>query len=395
MSDDKITEKDNFYESLTDGRVLYLNKDIMEHINNIENTIDKELQEIDDHFDNEIDNINMIEDKNIELLENIHREFKEESEKEEHDLITKKLKSNKYKILDAKLIMSMIPEISKIEDYDAQLTAVINIKEAFLNDKKILRIENLDVFQNLKEIYLQRNYIEKIEGLTFNTNLEILNLNNNYVKKIENLQHLKKLKILSLGDNIIETFCAKELPENLIYLYLFDNLFFDKICVLEYRQQCLKKLSSVIRLDGLDVSEKERHMLTDVKNIENNLMVQKQLDYIKIFYREIKVQRKNALSGYLNDIQHEPIDQSFIYEGLKEDLKLLKEKSCVRTTKFKDQSVERMDSLKTRLNDLREKMKENIDIFDTLKLGSIKEKLKKAFKIDEDNFKEDDFFQNI
>jgi hypothetical protein len=391
-------ENRDFLESIIDDRHKYLNQDIINHLNTIDDDINKELQKIDDQYDNEIESFELMEAKNIELLENIHREFDEEKEGalevEKKNLITEGLKSNKFRTLDSKLIMTMIPGLKNIHDHDDKLLHTINVGEIILSDKKIIKIENLDIYQKLKELYLQRNYIERIQGLTYNINLQVLNLGGNYIKKIENINHLTELKILNLGDNVIDTFDINELPEGLIYLYLFDNIFFDKLDLLTYRSTCIKKLSNLQRLDGLDIAAKEKTLLLNVKNIEKNLMAQRQLDYVTKFYTDLRYDRRGVLNDHMVNLDGASIEDSLAYEGLKSDIDILKQKSKDRTKSFVDLSDERMDSLKRRLEDLRNKIKENSDIFDNSKFDGIKDKLRKAFKLDVD-ITSDDFLKDL
>jgi hypothetical protein len=385
-------EGDNILESLKSEK--YLNQDIINHLNNFEDNLDKELQKIDEQYDNEIECLELMEEKNIELLENIHREYSEEKEQEQKKHINKKFKTNKFKVLDSKLIMSTIPNLKKIEGHDAQLIYTINIEEILLSDKKLLRIENLDIFQKLKELHLQRNYIETIEGLIYNINLQVLNLNNNYIKKISGIKQLINLKILNLGDNIITTLDLEEIPEGVVYLYLFDNLFFDKLDIFKYRFECIRKFKGLERLDGLTISEKERRLLTDVKDIEKNLMVQRQLDYLKKYYTGLKVDRRFALNDYMGSLEHIGTD-GMAYEGLKSDINNLKQKSKDRTKSFIDLSDERMDSLKRNLEEISSKIKEN-SMLDNAKLDNFKEKLRKAFKLNEENITPaDDFLKDL
>jgi hypothetical protein len=390
-----MTENKNIFDIINTQGGVQLNADVIQHLNNIDDDLNKELEKIDQQYDKEIETIEMMEEKNIEMLENIHREFEEQKESEYNTLITEKLKSNKFRTLDSKLIMSAFPEIEKIENYDDQLTRVVNIEEAILNDKKILRMENLEIFQKLKELYLQRNFIEKIDGLTFNTNLQILNLNNNYLKKIQNINFLKNLKILSLADNLIDEFESDQLPENIVYLYLFDNIFFDKIDILEYRSKCIQRLNALERLDSLSITEKERNMLMDDEDLENNMIVQRTLQHVRTHYKDLKNERRVVLREFMGAMDNVNIENTVVHEGFSNEIEAYKQKSKERNKTFFDLSKERMSDIKTKLSDIRSKMVDSNEIFETNKIGDIKEKMRKAFKLDENNFNENDYLKDI
>ena len=165
-----------------------------------------------------------------------------------------------------------------------QEKALTELELLLLNGKKISHINELDNFINLKELYLNNNYITEIKGLDNLKNLQVLNLNFNSIKKIDNIFHLINLKILDLSNNLIEEFEYELIPkDNLIYLYMYDNPFFKKMKLLEYRSNVIINFDKIERIDKLQISDRERLLLIDKSNLkfENRL---KSLDYIKSHY---------------------------------------------------------------------------------------------------------------
>ena len=161
------------------------------------------------------------------------------------------------------------------------------LKEAeilLLNGKKIVHINELDIFVNLKELYLNQNFIKEIKGLDNLKNLQVLNLSFNNIKKIENISHLSNLNIFDLSNNLLEEFEYKLIPkENLIYLYMYYNPFFKKTNFFEYRSNIIIYFEKIERIDKLEIKDRERLLLIDKSNLkyENRL---KSLDYIKKHY---------------------------------------------------------------------------------------------------------------
>lgn len=72
-----------------------------------------------------------------------------------------------------------------------------------LGIKSIENIKNLELFRDLKELYLFNNEISKINGLDKLTSLEKLNLYGYNIEIIENLSPFKNLKTLYLSENQI------------------------------------------------------------------------------------------------------------------------------------------------------------------------------------------------
>ena len=161
------------------------------------------------------------------------------------------------------------------------------LKEAeilLLNGKKIVHINELDIFENLKELYLNQNFITEIKGLDNLKNLQVLNLSFNNIKKIENISHLSNLNIFDLSNNLLEEFEYELIPkENLIYLYMYYNPFFKKMNFFEYRSNIIIYFEKKEKIDKLEIKDRERLLLIDKSNLkyENRL---KSLEYIKKHY---------------------------------------------------------------------------------------------------------------
>lgn len=307
------------------------NEKIMKLINDPEineANLQKELNRIDNQFDNHIDKLNKMEEYSSYFLENLDKENSKklkkideenpENEKNE-DFDEEEKKKNQEKELQERKVLNMDIILKAIYFYektnpnfkenlskDEEKELLINLETLLLNDKKISKINSLDIFDKLQELYLQRNFIMKIEGLNYLRNLEVLSLNNNFIKKIENLSHLKTLRILDLSDNLIDNFQIEEIPKNLNYLYLFDNLFYDKEDLFAFRSICVTNLPELIRLDHLNISDNEKMFICNfnTKKLEckSNLNLKKKLKYISDHYSDMKKDRRKTLNEYMDQL---------------------------------------------------------------------------------------------
>ena len=180
--------------------------------------------------------------------------------------------------------------------------ALSEIELLLLNGKKIVNINELDIFVNLKELYLNQNYINEIKGLESLKNLQVLNLGFNNIKKIENISHLKNLNLLDLSNNLIDQFNYENIPkENMIYLYMYYNPFFKKINIFEYRANIIINFIKIERIDKLQISDRERLLLIEKSNLkyENRL---KSLEYIKKHYNEYNKNSQDIFNIFKNRI---------------------------------------------------------------------------------------------
>ena len=180
--------------------------------------------------------------------------------------------------------------------------ALSEIELLLLNGKKIVNINELDIFVNLKELYLNQNYINEIKGLESLKNLQVLNLGFNNIKKIENISHLKNLNLLDLSNNLIDQFDYENIPkENMIYLYMYYNPFFKKLNIFEYRANIIINFIKIERIDKLQISDRERLLLIEKSNLkyENRL---KSLEYIKKHYNEYNKNSQDIFNIFKNRI---------------------------------------------------------------------------------------------
>ena len=180
--------------------------------------------------------------------------------------------------------------------------ALSEIELLLLNGKKIVNINELDIFVNLKELYLNQNYINEIKGLESLKNLQVLNLGFNNIKKIENISHLKNLNLLDLSNNLIAQFDYENIPkENMIYLYMYYNPFFKKLNIFEYRANIIINFIKIERIDKLQISDRERLLLIEKSNLkyENRL---KSLEYIKKHYNEYNKNSQDIFNIFKNRI---------------------------------------------------------------------------------------------
>ena len=180
--------------------------------------------------------------------------------------------------------------------------ALSEIELLLLNGKKIVNINELDIFVNLKELYLNQNYINEIKGLESLKNLQVLNLGFNNIKKIENISHLKNLNLLDLSNNLIDQFNYENIPkENMIYLYMYYNPFFKNTNIFEYRANIIINFIKIERIDKLQISDRERLLLIEKSNLkyENRL---KSLEYIKKHYNEYNKNSQDIFNIFKNRI---------------------------------------------------------------------------------------------
>ena len=200
-----------------------------------------------------------------------------------------------------------------------------------LNGKKISHIDALDKYVNLKELYLNQNYITEMKGLENLKSLEVLNLGFNNISKIENISHLSNLQILDLSNNLIKEFKIEFLPkENLIYLYMYYNPFFNDIKLLEYRSEIINNFEKIERIDRLDISDRERLILIDKSNLKypNRL---KSLDFIQKHYDNY-----NKKTNEIFNIFKQKIDS---------DVNKVLENKKNKTMKKNDSNISNMSSI--------------------------------------------------
>ena len=86
---------------------------------------------------------------------------------------------------------------------------MVLLKELYLSENFITKIENLDKLINLEILDLAYNKIEELENIEKNSNLTDLWLNHNKIKNFANLDILKnllKLESIYLWQNTVANF---------------------------------------------------------------------------------------------------------------------------------------------------------------------------------------------
>ncbi|CAF3543247.1 unnamed protein product [Adineta steineri] len=162
------------------------------------------------------------------------------------------------------------------------VTRIRSLNFSNLRDKKIRYIENLQALINLENLDLSNNLIEKIDGLKTLKKLKYLSFGNNFINTLTNLEDLSRLEHLDLRQNQIDTipiWFGRKLT-SLKILNLANNHIasFDQIARLRtlyelrelylqgngidknehYRLLVISYVPSLIKLDGLDITEDER-----------------------------------------------------------------------------------------------------------------------------------------
>ena len=201
----------------------------------------------------------------------------------------KEIVLNNKIILDAvKMYNKLSSQYAKEQKEEEESKMLLEATIFMLNGKRISKIANLEIYENLQELYLSNNYITEICGLEHLISLQVLNLKGNYIKEIKNIKHLNKLEILDISYNEIDKFAIEELPcDNLYYVYLFDNPFFETTSVLFYRSKLIQKCPLIIRIDKLDISDREKLILIDESNLKSKFSL-KCLNFITEHYDNMK-----------------------------------------------------------------------------------------------------------
>lgn len=403
-------------------------------------TLEQELSKIDKQFENDMETFNLMEQANMDVLKSLNFDNSisiSMGNSQTQSISTgiasasvSALESNRKieKVLDNKIIFNAVKQSNKVlsgETGQSNLNSdkviqveptksemikiLLDSKIFFLNDKKLTKLSTLDIYTNLEELYLQRNFIKVIEGLNgkYLKNLQILNLNNNYIRKIENLKNLENLKILDLGDNMIDNFEIHSIPDNVVYLYLFDNLFYDKIDLLKFRSICIINLKQLYRLDCLTISDMEKLILIDEKNLSKRsryILANEKLKHVRKHYEDIKRERRTLLREFeqtvipeesenqsVESVEIKPSsssvidkDEFFLTDQNKKNniIESLKERSSNRIKEFEVSSNDRMKDIKTRLDEIRKKFSD-MPLMKEQRKEKIKLKINNAIKSEE------------
>jgi len=125
-----------------------------------------------------------------------------------------------FEMIQQKNISKQIRDTSSINEISA---AVFALREVYLDQLKLTKIDNLECLNKIQVLHLQHNRIQRIQGLEFAPELRVLRLDYNQISKIENLNHLKHLTILNLSHNKISEVDPDELPKSLVDVRLDSN----------------------------------------------------------------------------------------------------------------------------------------------------------------------------
>lgn len=196
-----------------------------------------------------------------------------------------------------------------------------HLKDLFLYENKISRIEGLDGCPQLRRLWLNGNCIRRIEGLYPVGGLRELWLQKNYIEEITGLESLVNLSVLGLAGNNIDSF--KDL-DRLAFLPSLTKVSFDDIhfgtCPVAsrhgYRDFIIRKVEQIACIDGVPLGENERVFAEDTyarSVLEFNdrfeaLQLEAERDLARIDCEEEALrssgkQIESQLSGYFSDLE--------------------------------------------------------------------------------------------
>ncbi|KAJ9527642.1 hypothetical protein QJQ45_025918 [Haematococcus lacustris] len=123
------------------------------------------------------------------------------------------------------------------------------------------KLEGLGLMPCLKTLCLSYNELVRLEGLSELTGLEHLDVAHNSLKKVDGLKGLGRLQLLDMSSNQVakleEVYGLKKYVPQLTSLDMTNNtLCEDK----SYRPTVLRKMKSLVRFDGRDVTPLEKSM---------------------------------------------------------------------------------------------------------------------------------------
>jgi len=159
------------------------------------------------------DSIEVEEEKQLNTNDN-------DNESEVNSVQTTKPDGNGNSITQAVLMKGTSMKKDRFESNEKFMGRLTHLS---LNDRKLVKIENLQYCKKLQYLNLYNNDITKIEGLDNLTNLEQLHLERNRIKRIEGLTGVRKLKQLYLTNNKIQSVEGLEYLENLEELYVSEQ----------------------------------------------------------------------------------------------------------------------------------------------------------------------------
>ena len=152
---------------------------------------------------------------------------------------------------------SLIKTISR--ETDIEYIKYLNL---FNNNIKVM--ENLNNLTNLTTLILAFNEIKVIEGLEWWINLKKLDLNHNFISRIDGISHLKELNILNLSNNWISDFeDIKWITNNMIPINELSLKWNPIAANTSYRSMLFQKISTLKKLDGLMINDKDKEDETE------------------------------------------------------------------------------------------------------------------------------------
>ncbi|KAK3109170.1 hypothetical protein FSP39_024605 [Pinctada imbricata] len=139
---------------------------------------------------------------------------------------------------------------------DEMLEALNRISHLRLDRENIRQIDGFELLgDSVRNLYLQQNRIERIENLDCLQSLQFITLAGNSIKVVENLDHLQKLFFLDLSDNNIQEIDPDEFPKSLLILNLKGN---PCTRLTDYRISLIRVLPRLQQLDEADVTREEK-----------------------------------------------------------------------------------------------------------------------------------------
>lgn len=169
-----------------------------------------------------------------------------------------------------------------------------NLKRLNLSLNKLQKLEHMDCFPNLEEFRAEKNFLTNIDKIGDLTNLKKLELGSNYIEDLGiGFSLLKGLNHLSLENNRIQDLTGLKSLENLLELYMGENLVKD---LKQIRNLAPLKNLIVLDLWGNPVSIQTDYRLFVIFHI-NELKV---LDGVSVSETEAE-ESNEAFTGRLSD----------------------------------------------------------------------------------------------
>ncbi|SBT71079.1 leucine-rich repeat protein, putative [Plasmodium malariae] len=221
---------------------------------------------------------------------NCNEEYGQQNEKKEdvndstfEDIIPeedyKRIRTN---IINESILINEINKYNSAKGEDST-DKLIHTKILSLENRKILIIQNMNLFKSLEELHLDNNLIEELENLDELVNLKILSVSNNKIKEIKNLKNLKNLEELNLHNNRIKKIENLNNNKKLKILILSKNYIEDIENIIYLR--CLKELKFLNLEDNPICNVDNVDNVNNINNVTNE--VKCKLKSIKYFNNEI------------------------------------------------------------------------------------------------------------